>query len=161
MIKTCCNRQGCCSCSSEEKSCCKGEGSCNCKEGQEGTCRCKKTGCGHEMQIINARNLDNRMKRSTNTKVINVLEKKYFDDCHIKGSINVPFNELEEKAPSWNKDTEIIVYCAHKQCSASSQAYNILRKLGFKNLWAYEDGMKDWLVRRFESEGACQMSYLK
>ena len=29
--------------------------------------------------------------------VINVLDQKYYDDCHIKGSINIPFDEFENQ----------------------------------------------------------------
>ena len=27
--------------------------------------------------------------------LVNVLDKEFYDDCHIKGSINVPFENLE------------------------------------------------------------------
>ena len=41
-------------------------------------------------------------------KVINVLDKSYFDDCHIKGSINIPFDEFEKSLKNYPK---MIIMC--------------------------------------------------
>ena len=90
------------------------------------------------------------MKKSI---VINVLSKDVYNDCHIKGSVNVPLPELEKYAKNLNKDDEIIVYCAHYQCAASRNAWKTLHDLGFTNVKAYEGGMREWHQLGFPTRG--------
>ena len=35
--------------------------------------------------------------------VVNVLDKEMYDDCHIAGSIQVPFADVEKEAKKWDK----------------------------------------------------------
>jgi rhodanese-related sulfurtransferase len=105
---------------------------------------------------INVEDLRHKIKQNPN-----VLDKKYYDDCHISGSINIQLNSLEESAKNWDKERELVVYCAHKSCSASREAFKILKKLGFKNVWAYEEGIKDWFQKGYPIEGPCELEYLK
>lgn len=94
--------------------------------------------------------------------LVNVLDKEMFDDCHIKGSVNVPFEELETYAPKhWDKETtEIVVHCSNYKCSSSEAAYMTLTNLGFKKVWAYEGGVAEAKhladeSKLFEMEGSC------
>ena len=98
--------------------------------------------------------------------VINVLDKQYFDDCHIKGSINIPLNELEANIESLDKNKTYVVYCANSMCHASGEAANILKKCGFNNVYEYSGGAAEWYQLaqenpEFECEGPCESSYLK
>ncbi len=95
-----------------------------------------------------------------NVLVINVLPKDTFEDCSIKGSIHMPFEDLGEYALNLTKDQKIVVYCASYMCSASRKAWHILNDLHFKNIWAYEGGMAEWRQKGYPSEGACQKEYL-
>ena len=116
-----------------------------------------------EMKIkeITAEDLQKRMKESESLLVLNVLSKDSFEDCHIKGSFNVPLNTLEQTAKSWHKDREIVVYCASYMCHASVEAYKKLKSLGFNNVFAYEGGTKEWKAKGFPTEGSCAADYLK
>jgi rhodanese-related sulfurtransferase len=96
--------------------------------------------------------------------VINVLDKKYYDDCHIKGSISVPMDQLDSFIENLGraypaKDVEVVVYCANYTCSASGAAAKIIANKGFKVL-AYEAGMAEWRSAGLPVEGACKESYL-
>lgn len=93
--------------------------------------------------------------------VINVLAPEFYNDCHIKGSINVPFNQLEHYAKSLEKNQEIIAYCANYQCPASKQATKLLGQMGFDYVYAYEGGICEWFQRKLPTEGPCSMDYLK
>jgi rhodanese-related sulfurtransferase len=93
--------------------------------------------------------------------VVNVLDKELYDDCHIKGSINVPFDEIENYAKNLDKNTEVVLYCSNYRCTASGFAAKSLTKLGFKNVWAYEAGMAEWYQNKLPVEGACKESYLQ
>lgn len=94
-------------------------------------------------------------------RVVNVLDKPLYDDCHIKGSINVPFMEVEEVAKSWNKDGEVVFYCSNYQCTASGAAARQLEQLGFENVFVYDAGMAAWYQSGLPVEGACAQGYLK
>ena len=88
-------------------------------------------------------------------KLINVLQHASYNDCHIKGSINVPLGHLAEYAQELDKTTEIVVYCAHYQCHASRNAWYLLHSLGFTHLYDYRGGMREWYQKKLPSEGAC------
>lgn len=94
-------------------------------------------------------------------KIINVLSPYYYQDCHIKGSINIPLEMLEETAKKLDKNEEIILYCAHYQCPASKKAWHILNDLGFTNSKAYEGGIVEWYQLGYPIEGVAKESYLQ
>lgn len=92
--------------------------------------------------------------------VINALKKQYYKDCHILGSINVPLEELDKYLKDIDKETHIVVYCGSYHCPISHKAWHIVRDLGFKNVWAYEGGMAEWVQKGYLVQGACQEEYL-
>lgn len=94
--------------------------------------------------------------------VINVLEKELYDDCRIKGSINVPFSDVEEYVKkNFNKKSKIVLYCSNYMCSASGHACEQLRRAGFANVYAYEAGMAEWYQEKLPVEGPCRATYLQ
>lgn len=92
--------------------------------------------------------------------VINVLARKYAEDCRIKGSISVPLEELEKFVEKMPRDTELVVYCARYTCPKSREAYQKLRQLGFTNIKAYEGGVQEWHAKGLPTEGICEMPYI-
>ncbi len=92
--------------------------------------------------------------------LINVLDKKYYDDCRISGSTNVPSSGIADYAQDLDKEINIVVYCASYTCSASRQAWHTLNDMGFKNVWAYEGGANEWRHTGLPTEGSCTESYL-
>lgn len=95
--------------------------------------------------------------------LVNVLDKKFFDDSRIAGSINVTMDNLEEYAKkNWDKEkTNIVVYCANYKCTASGESAKILKDLGFKHVWAYEGGTAEWNQLGYPIEGPAKQGYLK
>jgi len=94
--------------------------------------------------------------------VINVLDKDVYDDCHIKGSVNVPFTTLKDYAQGLDPETaEVVVYCSNYMCSTSGHACKELMSMGFKHVWAYEGGTAEWHQMGLPVEGPCKNSYLK
>lgn len=100
---------------------------------------------------------------STDSKlqVINVLELDQYQDCHIKGSIHVPFDQLEKYANNLKPETEVIFYCSNYRCTASGYAAKLYSKLGFKKAYAYEAGMAEWFQAGLPVEGPCKANYLQ
>jgi rhodanese-related sulfurtransferase len=87
--------------------------------------------------------------------VINALAQELYHDCRIKGSINIPLEELASYAESLNKEQPIVVYCGSYFSSVSAKAWRILNEMGFKNLWAYEGGVNEWKFAGLPTEGSC------
>lgn len=100
-------------------------------------------------------------KESSDLIIINVLDKAEFDDCHIKGSIHIPFERLEQEAQRFNKDATIVVYCSNYQCTASKYGAQLLTSMGFTHVYAYEAGMAEWYQQGLPIVGSCTMNYLK
>ncbi len=92
--------------------------------------------------------------------VVNVLDKEIYNDCHIAGSIQVPFADFEKEAKTWNPATKVVIYCSGYMCTASGHAARMLKKLGFEKVWAYEEGMAGWKQAGLPTEGPCVSPYL-
>lgn len=84
--------------------------------------------------------------------LINVLKPDAFRQQHIRTSINIPvddddFEQLVERVAA-DKNRKIVVYCASFDCDASSQAAEKLENAGFKAVYDYEGGTKDWFDKK-------------
>ncbi len=94
-------------------------------------------------------------------QIINVLGPDIFEDCRIKGSINIPLDELAAYAEALPKDAELVVHCASYICPMSKRAWQLLNDKGFTNVKAYEGGTAEWYALGLPTEGPAQQSYLK
>lgn len=116
--------------------------------------------------VISGCGFFNQKKNEPELLIVNVLDKNLYDDCHIKGSVNVPFEEFD----NWIKDKlnskkidindHVVVYCSNYMCTASGYCAKSLLKQNFKNVWAYEAGMAEWFQKGYPIEGVCQKPYL-
>lgn len=94
--------------------------------------------------------------------VVNVLDQKLYDDCHITGSIQVSIDQLDSFADSLNPEkTDVIFYCSNYMCDASGFAVKKLQKRGFKKVAAYEGGTAEWYQKGLPVQGPSKESYLK
>lgn len=109
---------------------------------------------------------DKKEETKQDLYVINVLDKVNYEDCHIAGSKNVPFEDVETFAKDLDRNAEVVVYCSNYMCSASAAAAQKLKDMGFANVWAYEGGTAEWYQLglkekdNYPVEGSCQSSYL-
>lgn len=109
-----------------------------------------------QIVTISAQELLERIHQAPMLIVVNVLTDAQYNKCHIKDSVSVPLDQLKEIAmESWDKDAEIVVYCASYDCPLSKTAFKILHRLGFTNIKAYEGGIKEWLELGYPTVGAC------
>jgi len=60
--------------------------------------------------------------------IIDVRTKEEYDISHIKDSINIPYDRIDESLEI-DKETVIFVYC--KSGNRSNYAYNVLINLGY------------------------------
>lgn len=92
--------------------------------------------------------------------IVNVLDDEYYQDCRIKGSINAPFERIDEIAQTVNKDAEIVLYCSNYQCTSSEYVAKKLREQGFEKVSVYEAGIAEWYQQGLPVEGPHQKAYL-
>lgn len=93
--------------------------------------------------------------------VVNVLEKKAYDDCHIAGSIHIDFSDLGAFERIAKRGDQIVVYCSNYLCSSSDYVAKNLEKMGYKNVLVYAGGMAEWYQHGLPVEGPARASYLK
>lgn len=92
--------------------------------------------------------------------IVNVLDPDLYNDCHIDGSINVPFEQLEHFVSHLDPDTHVVLYCSNYKCTASIFGARMLKKMGFTHVWAYEAGIAGWYQQKLPIVGPAQQAYL-
>lgn len=70
----------------------------------------------------------------------------------IKGSINIPLNELSEKIEEYISDKNQLTYVYCRSGSRSSYATNIMRKMGYTNVFNMANGLLAWHVKQYPLE---------
>lgn len=95
-------------------------------------------------------NLDSKVSMT----IVEALPKKYFDSKHLPCAVNIPHDEIQQKAPELLADKEalIIVYCASTECKNSKIATDTLRQMGYTNAYEYVEGKEHWLEADFPTE---------
>jgi rhodanese-related sulfurtransferase len=83
------------------------------------------------------------MMEKENTLVVFPLSAIEFGDLHIKGSVNISMDLLAEKLPK-DKSQKIIFYCLGVKCVASWRAAEKAVSLGYKNVFAFREGLPGW-----------------
>jgi len=81
------------------------------------------------------------VNNNKNVILLDVRSKQEYDEGHLKGAINIPVYELEYRVEELkDKESIIIAYCSAG--IRSRKAIGILKKLGYKNLYNVEDGVR-------------------
>lgn len=109
---------------------------------------------------IQATDLKKLMISNSDMLVVNVLPQKYYDDCHITGSINAPLPELVERAQNWDRSQKIVIYCALDECDAGEKGCILLSQMGFTNVSDYKGGIKEWFQLGYPTTGPALSEYL-
>lgn len=99
--------------------------------------------------------------KESDLMIINVLDKNYYQDCHVKGSVNIPFEDIESKLSGMNKQKTYVLYCSNYACMAAPSAATMMKDAGFKNVYVYTGGIVDWYQKKYPYQGPATMEYLK
>lgn len=84
-------------------------------------------------------------KKKDEVILIEVLDPDQYEDFHIKGAINIPYKKIATEAEKkFNKEDEIVVYCSDYECKSSKIAADKLNDMGFKKVYHYKGGKKEW-----------------
>jgi rhodanese-related sulfurtransferase len=67
-----------------------------------------------------------------------------YRDQHITGSVNIPLQDLSSGLPK-DKNKTLVFYCLGIKCTASWRAADKAVKLGYKNVYAFREGLPAWV----------------
>ncbi|MFO7658344.1 MAG: rhodanese-like domain-containing protein [Bacteroidales bacterium] len=96
------------------------------------------------MKTITKEELKKKLENG-NIHLIEVLGEEKYNKSHIKGAINIPLKKIGTEArQKFSEEDEIVVYCSDYDCSDSPTAAKKLESLGFKNVYDFEGGKKEW-----------------
>ncbi len=104
--------------------------------------------------LITRRELNEKLDRCDDFKLVMVYTDWAFRRKHIPGSINIPIPFMANvRLDELKLDDEIVVYCSGQDCPASKMSYRILRALGYTNVRRYAGGIFDWEAAGYPLEG--------
>ena len=104
------------------------------------------------MNLISGEELKQKLDRGDKFKLVNALGEWAFNAKHIPGSINI--SKIEDAKKRLNPGDEIIIYCSNTSCIASIIGYQLLTRMGYKNVRRYAGGIEDWEERGYPLEGS-------
>ena len=81
------------------------------------------------------------LNSNNNIILLDVRSSQEFEEGHLSGAINIPTYELYILAPKKLKDKDVIIIAYCTVGVRSKQAINILRKMGYRNLYHLEGGI--------------------
>lgn len=99
-------------------------------------------------ETITREEIKHKLDSSEPMILVETLPAKYFNAEHLPGAINIPHDEIWEKAPQLipDKEAQIVVYCASTECRNSLLAFQALRQLGYRNVREYVEGKQHWMA---------------
>jgi len=107
------------------------------------------------MLTIGRNDLQQLLASCPDLYLVEVLPESAYQEYHLRGSINVPFDAnfehaLSERCP--DKMQTLIVYGLNFECETSRRALQQLHELGYQNIYHYEPGKVDWKAARLPVE---------
>lgn len=98
------------------------------------------------MKTITRRDLEAHLDAGDPLTLVEALPKAHYDRGHLPGAINIPHDEIDERAASAlpDRDATIVVYCAGPTCRNSGIAAARLRAAGYRRVLEYVEGKSDW-----------------
>lgn len=110
---------------------------------------CKNTSDSN-VQIITAEEMYKALEYD-NIQIVDVRTQEEFNESNLKNSHNicVTDDDFVEKVLHLNKNKPIYVYC--RSGKRSSQAVEILQNLGFKEIFHFSGGIKEWEEKDLEN----------
>lgn len=94
------------------------------------------TGCRNHSEETKEKSLEEVLKEN-HYIVVDVRTKEEYETGHVKGALNIPYDEINEEV-ELDKDKTILVYC--RSGKRSEIAYHTLKELGYTvvDLGAYD-----------------------
>ncbi len=84
---------------------------------------------------------------------IDVRSEDEYKSGHVKGAINIPVSEIENRLDEIPADKSLIVYCNGSGCDRSGSAAGVLKENGFKNVYdMIGSGIFEWEEKGYPIE---------
>lgn len=101
------------------------------------------------MREIDFEQLTKLRREETSLVLLDCRAREYWLWETIEGSGNLRWKEIPQRAPRVlpDKDQLIVTFCQSAMCPASTNAYQLLDKMGYSNVHEYIGGIEDWRVR--------------
>lgn len=86
----------------------------------------------------------NKQITAEDVKIIDVRTPEEYNEGYIKGAINIDWNagDFETATTQFGKEQKIFLYC--KSGTRSGNAFDLLKKLGYKNVYNLNGGITAW-----------------
>jgi len=97
-------------------------------------------------RTITREELHRKLLSATRPTLVEALPERYYADKHLPGALNLPHDRVDALAPMLlpDRNDEIVVYCANRQCQNSHIAAHRLTVLGYTDIAVYSGGKQDW-----------------
>jgi rhodanese-related sulfurtransferase len=107
------------------------------------------------VKTISREELKEKMDRGEDLVLVDALAEMYYRHSHLPGAINLPVDQVTERAPELlpDKAAEIVVYCMDPPCEASEEVARELAAMGYTNVRDYVGGKTDWIDAGLPAEG--------
>lgn len=102
------------------------------------------------MNIISHNKLKAKLDRGDRFRLVMTLDHNAFKRMHIPGSLH--FRSISEIVRNIPLDEEIVVYCVQPECPSSWNAYKALEAQGYRKLYRYAGGLRDWVEAGYPVE---------
>lgn len=108
---------------------------------------------------ITKEDLKEKMDSGDDFALLDVLGEDSYKNIHLPEAEMVDAHQEKEAFLKdvedivSNKSQEVIVYCASFSCQLSPKAAKMLSESGYKNIYDFEGGLKDWAKGGYDFEG--------
>jgi len=87
-------------------------------------------------------------------QLVEVLPAEEYAEAHLPGALNLSLKNLNRKTVAQlERERPVIVYCYDFQCDLSPRSAARLESLGFKYVFDYAAGKRDWFAAGLPMEG--------
>ncbi|MFZ5945508.1 MAG: rhodanese-like domain-containing protein [Bacillota bacterium] len=97
-------------------------------------------------KLVSQRTSYNQPHPEWNFVLVDSRPKGKFDEGHIPGSINIPFDDWDKYSNLLPEDKKmpIYFYCGGMSCSLSPKSAHKAKEMGYENVYVYQEGEPFW-----------------
>jgi len=104
------------------------------------------TGGNGMTETIDRTTLNDWIRQERPFDLVDTLPTAAFERRHLPGAIHIVSDDIETEAPRRLPDRErpVVVYCASTGCKRSAKAAARLERMGYRQVFEYVEGRRDW-----------------
>ncbi|KJS21447.1 MAG: hypothetical protein VR72_10520 [Clostridiaceae bacterium BRH_c20a] len=99
-----------------------------------------------DAKVVSQRTAYNQPHPEWDFVLVDSRPKSKYDEGHIPGAINIPFDEWDKYSNllPLDKEKPLYFYCGGLACALSPNSANKAQEMGFKNVYNYQEGEPAW-----------------